>query len=118
MSNLEEFESDQEDLNPHRIEEQQRAATETAARLARRGIALTGEESPDELADLVSAVEHFEQVVQRHGGDLMVDDLRSSQPDDPHFALPRRKRGQAVCDYIRSVAQAAEQLKHHPAHPD
>jgi len=115
---LENFEEDQQDLNPHRREEQQRAATEAAARLSRRGISLTGNESPDELADLLSAVETFEQTVQRRGGDLMVDDLRSSQPDDPHFALPRRESGEEVCNYIRRLDQAVEQLRHHPAHPD
>src|SRR2546422_5088234 len=66
-------------LDPDQDEEQARAAAEVAARLRQRGIALTGAERPDDLADLLSAVERFEAVVEAHGGDLMVDDLRSEE---------------------------------------
>src|SRR2546427_420268 len=83
-------------LDPYQDEEQARAAAEVAARLRQRGIALTGAERPDDLANLLSAVERFEAVVEAHGGDLMVDDLKSSQPDDSHFVVPRRGHGETV----------------------
>ncbi len=51
-------------LDPYQDEEQARAAAEVAARLRQRGIALTGAERPDDLADLLSAVERFEAVVE------------------------------------------------------
>src|SRR5438034_6410137 len=50
------------------------------------------------LGDLLEAVERFENVVEAHGGDLMVDDLKSSEPDDRHFVLPRRNKGEAIRD--------------------
>jgi hypothetical protein len=77
-------------------EERAAAVTEVAARLRSRGIAVTGSESSEDLADLLSAVEQFEATVEAHGGDLMVDDLKSSQPDDRHFVVPRRGAGEAI----------------------
>jgi hypothetical protein len=112
------FEREQEELNPHREEERRRVAQETIARLTARGIMLTGRESPDELADLISAVENFEQEVDDHGGDLMVDDLRSTEPDDPHFVLPARHTGEGIGSYIARIDEAADHLRGHPAHPD
>ena len=112
------YEEQQHDLNPHREEEIAAAAAETRTRLESRGIALSGTESPDELADILSAVEEFEGMVEAHGGDLMVDDLRSSQPDDPHFVLPQRRPGESVAAYIRRIDEAIENLRKHPAHPD
>src|SRR5713101_7980201 len=99
-------------------EERARAAAEVAARLRQRGIALTGAERPDDLADLLSAVERFEAVVEAHGGDLMVDDLKSAQPDDRHFVVPRRGPGEAVRAYIGRIAEATAKLRSHPKRPD
>jgi len=89
-------------------------AAEVADRLRRRGIPLNGDERPEDLADLLVAVERFERVVEARGGDLMVDDLKSSQPDDPHFVLPARMPDQPVRDYIARVDAAAESVRHHP----
>src|SRR5437870_10191034 len=66
------------------------AAAEVTARLRSRGITVTGGENPEDLVDLLSAVERFEAAVEAHGGDLMVDDLKSSRPDDSHFVMPPR----------------------------
>jgi broad specificity phosphatase PhoE len=93
-------------------------AAEVADRLRRRGIALRGDERPENLADLLSAVERFEAAVEAHGGDLMVDDLKSSQPDDPHFVLPPRGAKEPVQDYIARIAEATARLRHHPPRPD
>jgi len=94
------------------------ATAEVKARLRSRGIEVTGDEQPEALADLLSAVERFEQAVEAHGGDLMVDDLKSSLPDDVHFVVPRRARGEAVHSYIVRIVEAAARLGDHPRHPD
>ena len=105
-------------LDPRQDEERARAAAEVAARLRQRGIALTGAERPDDLVDLLSAVERFEAVVEAHGGDLMVDDLKSSQPDDRHFVVPRRGPGETVRAYVARIDEAAARLRGHPRKPD
>jgi hypothetical protein len=80
--------------------ERRSAAAEVADRLRSRGIEVTGAENPEDLVDLLSAVERFEAAVEAHGGDLMVDDLRSSRPDDRHFVVPRRAQHEGVRAYI------------------
>ncbi len=94
------------------------AAAEVADRLRRRGIAVTGAERSDDLADLLSAVERFEAAVGAHGGDLMVDDLNSPQPDDRHFVVPRREHGESVRAYIGRIDAATGGLRRHPRRPD
>ena len=81
-------------------------AGEVADRLRRRGIALGGDERPEDLADLLSAVEQFEAAVEARGGDLMVDDLNSSEPDDPRFVLPARQAEESVRDYLARIQSA------------
>jgi len=93
-------------------------AADVADRLRRRGIALTGAERSDDLADLLSAVERFEKAVEAHGGDLMVDDLKSPQPDDRHFVLPRREQGESIRAYIVRIDGATDGLRRHPRRPD
>src|SRR5947207_15735894 len=99
-------------------EQRSAAVVEVAARLRTRGITVTGAERPEELADLLSAVERFEAAVEEHGGDLMVDDLKSAQPDDRHFVMPRRERGEAVRAYIGRIDDATGRLGRHPHQPD
>jgi len=94
------------------------AAAEVADRLRRRGISVTGAERSDDLADLLSAVERFEKAVEAHGGDLMVDDLKSVQPDDRHFVLPRRAHGEALRTYISRIDAATAGLRSHPRRTD
>jgi len=94
------------------------AVAEVAARLRSRGITVTGAEGPEELADLLSAVERFEKAVEVHGGDLMVDDLKSAQPDDRHFVVPRRAHGEAVRTYISRIDAATAGLRTHPRQTD
>ncbi len=100
------------------FEERASAAAEVTARLRSRGIALTGAENPEDLVNLLSAVERFEGAVEAHGGDLMVDDLKSSRPDDRHFVVPRRARGEAVRTYIARIDEATARLRSHPRRPD
>src|SRR2546430_14222680 len=80
-------------------EERAAAVADVAARLRNRGIAVTGTESPEDLVDLLAAVERFEAAVEAHGGDLMVDDLKSSRPDDQHFLVPRPAHREAMRAY-------------------
>jgi hypothetical protein len=89
-------------------------ASEVADRLRRRGIPLSGDERPEDLADLLGAVELFEAAVEARGGDLMVDDLNSSEPDDPHFVLPSRATDESVRDYIARINAATALVREHP----
>jgi len=98
--------------------DEDRAAAEVADRLRQRGVAVTGAERSDDLADLLSAVERFEKAVEAHGGDLMVDDLKSPQPDDRHFVLPRREHAESIRSYVIRIDGAAEGLRRHPRRPD
>src|SRR6266487_1099685 len=95
------------------------AAAEVTARLRSRGITVTGGENPEDLVDLLSAVERFEAAVEAHGGDLMVDDLKSSRPDDSHFVMPRRVPREAVQAYITRIdaARAASSRGRSPTSP-
>ena len=99
-------------------EERAAAAAEVTARLRSRGITVTGGENPEDLVDLLSAVERFEAAVEAHGGDLMVDDLKSSRPDDSHFVMPRRVPREAVQAYIGRIDAARAALGRHPRRPD
>jgi hypothetical protein len=100
--------------------ERRRAAAAVAVRLDRRGIWLSGHETSEELADLLEAVEQFERIVERSGGDLMVDepvvpDGRPIAPDDSSFVLPRREHGESAGRYIDRVGEAARRAaQHHP----
>lgn len=94
------------------------AASEVSARLRSRGIMVAAAERPEELVNLLSAVERFEAAVEAHGGDLMVDDLKSSRPDDRHFVLPVRAAGEAANAYIARIAEATAGVRRHPRRPD
>lgn len=115
---MDKYEEIENDLNAHRAEERTAVAAETTDRLRARGIALTGAEGAEDLVDLLSAVERFEAAVEAHGGDLMVDDLKSAQPDDPHFVMPGRTSGETIRVYIGRMEEARLQLRQHPPQPD
>ena len=111
------YQSLQEELDPHRREEIQRVTQETADRLRQRGVSLTGKESSDELVSLLDAVEEFELVVERRGGDLMMDEPpegETPQPDDVHFALPRRREPESVSDYLVRIQERTSMIRRHP----
>jgi len=99
-----------EALNPHRAEEQTRAREHTADILLQRGVRLTGEESDDELADLWSAVDRFESLVEARGGDTMTNAPNSAEPDNPAFVLPERKARESARDYTQRILEAAAAL--------
>ncbi len=115
---MDKYEDLESDLDPHRAEERSAAAAEVTAHLRARGIAVTGAEGAEDLVDLLSAVERFELTVEAHGGDLMVDDLKSAQPDDRHFVVPRREARETVRTYIGRIDEATARLRRHPRQPD
>jgi hypothetical protein len=97
-------------LNPHRGEEQSRAREHAADILARRGVLLSGDESDDELAELWSAVDRFEAMVEARGGDTMTNAPDSAEPDNPAFVLPERRARESAGDYTRRILDAASGL--------
>jgi hypothetical protein len=99
-----------QELNPHRGEEQVRAREHAAGVLAARGVLLFGSESDDELADLWSAVDRFESIVELRGGDTLTNAPDSAEPDNPAFVLPERKARESASDYTRRILEAAANL--------
>ena len=95
-------------------EEIARVNVQGAERLRRRGIDVSEHEDPEAMADLLEAVERFEALVEARGGDLMVDDLSSDEPDDPHLVLPAREPREPVQEYIDRIEAAAELIRRHP----
>lgn len=110
------YEPIQEERDPQRREEIHRVMLETADRLRQRGVSLTGRESSDELASLLDAVEEYEVVVERRGGDLMMDeppDGETPQPDDVHFGLPRRRERESASDYLVRLRERIDMIRRH-----
>jgi hypothetical protein len=97
-------------LNPHRAEQQARAREHNLDVLGQRGVRLFGDETDEELADLWSAVDRFESVVEARGGDTLTNAPDSSEPENPEFVLPERKFREPVAEYVRRLHGAAERL--------
>lgn len=97
-------------LDPHRREEIRNATVELAGRLSTKGVRLMGNESSEELDDMLTAVEEFEDAVMARGGDLMNNSPLSTDPPDPQYVLPQRRENENPADYIKRVDQAAAQL--------
>jgi hypothetical protein len=97
-------------LNPHRSQEQARARERNLDVLGQRGVRLFGNETDEELADLWTAVDRFESVVEARGGDTMTNAPDSAEPDNPAFVLPERMDREGVAPYVRRILAAAEQL--------
>jgi hypothetical protein len=97
-------------LNPHREEEQARAREHNLDVLGQRGVLLFGDETDAELADLWSAVERFESVVEARGGDTFTNAPDSSEPDNPMFVLPERAAREPVRAYVGRINEAAGRL--------
>lgn len=93
-----------------------RVSAEIASHLSALGIALTGRERPEDLGRLQDAVEEFEDAVESRGGDLMMDEGphgRTTEPDDPHFKLPRRDPHEPVDQYVERLARVTDTIRHH-----
>ena len=98
-------------LDPHRREEIAGAAVEVSGRLLQKGIDVSADEDPAELADLLSAVERFENAVINRGGDPMVNMPGSTDPQDPAFVLPARRADESIPAYTRHIGEAAAMLE-------
>lgn len=105
------YEREQRDLNPNRVEEERRARTEAEFRLRERGIEVTPEDADEEVADLLDGVERFEAAVESRGGDLFVDRIGSSEPEDPAFVPPVRDPGERARDYLSRIETATARLR-------
>jgi len=105
------YEQEQRDLNPNRLDEERHARVEAEYRLRERGIAVTAEDGDEEVADLLDAVERFEAAVEAKGGDLFVDRIGSSEPENPAFVPPEREPGESAADYRRRIEAAAGHLR-------
>ena len=102
---------------PTRDDDMRRVTMEVSDRLNELGIWLSGNEDPEDLARIQEAVERFEMAVESRGGDLMVDegpDGRTREPDDPHFALPRRAADESVDRYLERLESARREVLLHP----
>src|SRR5438067_1098510 len=80
-----------------------RVRTELSNRLESRGVEVFDSDSP------LDAVERFERAVESHGGDLMMDEppeRGDSEPDDPHFLVPKRKPHETRIKYVERLAAA------------
>src|SRR5436309_2442422 len=86
--------------------------------LYQRQAALADEDLVRYARELGLDAERVRRELDAHGGDLMVDDLKSSRPDDRHFVVPRRAHGEAVRTYIVRIDEATTQLRRHPPQPD
>lgn len=98
-------------LDPHRKEEIAGAALEVSGRLLQKGVDVSSDEDPGDLADLLSAVERFERAVINRGGDLMVNTPTSADPQDPAFVLPVRRADESIRDYMEHINEASAMLE-------
>ena len=99
-----------------RTNDLRRAADEVISRLEARGVTINGDESPEALVEVLEEVERFERAVESRGGDLMVDEGPAdspTQPDDPHFALPRRRADETIRAYRQRLARATDEVCGH-----
>ena len=92
--------------------ERRDVAREVAERLRGRGIHLSGHESDEQLVRILEAVERFEAIVEKRGGDLMVDepvgDRPPREPDDRRFVLPLRQTNESVDTFLTRIVLASE----------
>jgi hypothetical protein len=105
------YEREQRDLNPNRLEEERHARQEAEFRLSERGINVEPADGDEEVADLLDAIERFEAAVESKGGDLFVNRIGSSEPEDPAFVPPQRSDGESATDYRRRIEGATESLR-------
>jgi hypothetical protein len=98
-------------LDPHRRDEIAGAAVEVSGRLLQKGVEVSADEDPAQLADLLSAVERFESAVINRGGDPMVNMPTSTDPQDPAFVLPERRADETIEAYTRHINEAATMLE-------
>ena len=105
------FEKRQTELNPHRDADRERASEVAYSQLRQRGVDVDGSEDSDELANLLSAVERFENVVIALGGDRMVNEPDTDEPENEEFVRPQRRADEPLGAYTRRLLAAADELE-------
>ena len=100
----------EDERNPHRAEERRHTRDELEARLRERRIALTGDESDEDVLRIVNAVEAFEGRLAQLGEDSFVNTPESSQPDDVQLVIPKRNDDERAAAYAARIVAAAERL--------
>jgi hypothetical protein len=105
--------------NPQELErtpsseaEVERVTAQVVGQLAERGVIVHDDDTPEQLADILSAVERFEGAVQLRGGSSYTNAPQSSDPDRDEFVVPRRRDDEDAMTYVGRVRAAAEDL--HP----
>jgi hypothetical protein len=107
----ESWEARQRDLDPDRDQERESVSLSVAATLRARGVDLSGEESSEQLVEMLDAVERFEAAVSEAGGDNMINGPNSSEPQEEAFVLPRRADDESPLEYAERVQRAARRLR-------
>jgi hypothetical protein len=86
-----------------------RNAAIVADKLRGKGVRVLPGDGAEDLANILDAVEAFEQAVRAAGGDLMVDEPPAGsrpQPDDARFVIPTRRAGEHARLYLDRVGEA------------
>lgn len=104
------WEARQRALNPDRDRELESVSMSVASTLRARGVELTGEEGSEQLVEMLDAVERFEAAVSEAGGDNMINDPNSADPQEEAFVLPRRAADESPVEYAKRVSKAARRL--------
>lgn len=99
-----------DDLNPHRADDQARVAAEIRGNLRQRGVDVRDDESGEELVTLLEAVERFERARAALGGDSMINRPGMRQPERDEFVIPQRGDDESLVRYAARVEQAARRL--------
>ena len=76
--------------------------------LSERGIDILDADGDGALADLLTAVQHFERVRFELGGDSYTNDSDSPQPEQEAFVMPRRGDDESIALYSERVNRAAD----------
>src|SRR3954469_23090401 len=110
MDNVTNDRRNDDSVDQREVIERHNVAIEIVGRLHSRRIEVSERENPSDLVNLLNAVEQFEATVEACGGDLMVDDIGTSGPDDKRFVLPRRGDDESIRGYTARVQEASQRL--------
>lgn len=99
-----------DDLNPHRRDDQARVAAEIRGNLRQRGINIGDAEGDEDLVTLLESVERFERARAALGGDSMINTPGTHQAERAEFVIPRRGDDESIAQYAARVDKAASAL--------
>lgn len=99
-----------DDLNPHRADDQARVAAEIRGNLRQRGVDVRDSEGGAELVTVLEAVERFERARSALGGDSMINTPDTTRPERKEFVIPARGDDESLAQYATRVEKAADEL--------